>query len=81
MSVDICNVGSRIFHEIVIVFTTHWDDDLLPGWAFGGHLDVMFQLWIAFNDIVNLVDFLRIDGREASLIFSTSEVFVVCFEA
>jgi len=57
-------MSSQVFYENVIVFTTHWDDDLFSGKVFDGYLDARFQLRVVFDDIANLINFLYIEGRE-----------------
>jgi len=49
-----------IFHELADVVTTHWNNDLLPGQAFDGHLDTWFRLRRAGDDFMNLIDLLSI---------------------
>jgi len=43
-----------IFHELADVVATHRNNDLLPGGAFGGHLDTRFRLRRAGDDFMNM---------------------------
>jgi len=49
-----------ILHELANVVTTHWNNDLLPGWTFGGYLNSWFRLRGSSDNFVNLIDLLSI---------------------
>jgi len=53
-------VKQAIFHKFVDVVITYWNNDLLPGRAFGGYLDTWFRLRRARDDFMDLINLLSV---------------------
>ena len=67
MSVDISHVEGQIPHKDTVVLATHQNNNLLSRGTPSHHLDSWFWLWVAFNDIVNLINLLSIKSWECFL--------------
>ena len=57
-------MNGRILYEFCNVFITHRDNNLFMQGSLGSHVDIGFGFWSFFNNVVNLVNFLRSNGRK-----------------
>jgi len=57
----------QVFHEGIDVVFAHGDDYLFSQETFGCHLNLRLQLWISFNNVVDLVNFLSVESWKCFL--------------
>ena len=57
-------MSSQVSHENVVVFNTHWNNYLFSRRSFHSHLDTRFQIRVALDDVIDLIDFLHIKSKE-----------------
>ena len=62
-------MNSQIFHEITVVITAYQNNNLFSGRTLSCHLNSGFGFWIVFDDVIDLVNFFHIEGREYFLDF------------
>ena len=69
MPVDISHMDSRIFHEITVVIAAHQNNNLFSERILSCHLNSGFGFRIAFDDVIDLVNFFCIEDKECFLDF------------
>ena len=69
MPIDVSCMKGEALYEGGYIVTTHGNNDLLSRWTFSSHLDVGFRFILAIDDVIDLADFLGIEGRECFLDF------------
>ena len=67
MSVDISHIEGQIFHKDTVVLTAHQNNNLLSRGTLSCHLDLWFWLWVAFDNVINLINLLSIKSQECFL--------------
>ena len=65
--VDIRHMYQEVPHKVRNVVITHENDDLLSRRTLCGHLNARFRFGVAFNYIVDLIDFFSINREECFL--------------
>jgi len=71
-SVDIKNIYTQIFDEVVHTDVFHWNDDLFVQGAFGGYTDFQLGFILTTNDFLDDFNFFVLEVRESLLDFECS---------
>jgi len=57
----------QALYERIGIVPTHRDNYLFPRRTFGCYLDMQFWFGLAIDNVINLVNLLSVEGREATL--------------
>jgi len=57
-------MSTAFLHKVVLVCIVYKNNNLLPGYILGSHVDSRFRLAITFDYALNIVDVLCLEGRE-----------------
>ena len=80
--VHVSNMSTAFLHKVVLVCIVYKNNNLLPEYILGSHVDSRFRLAITFDYALNIVDVLFVlKVEKASLILRTFLILLLTLEA